>query len=314
MQNETTIKSVNLSNQPDASVNDTDKDVLTIAGSSVSVVVEDSSVSSETVSAQTQDVHPTDTAFSETPKAAYKVGRGLTSSIVTVDEAPFQPSIHTEKSVPSKKERKVKPPAPPRVARIISTPKGSQQDGVDHINIGLAAFTLLGKQLGEDWPEMFVVGEHGPFNTITGFWHWLRSVDRPNDFRDKTGYDVRNKLVHRFSVRSHVENFKVEIMKAHWAKINTVVGLRDLIAECELPFESYYFYGPEPRVCAIAELNSSWMIPVVNEFRRAIRKNIEPNFNIVAERPRYNPREEQAKATWEKAGIDRVRQALTRQH
>lgn len=215
-------------------------------------------------------------------------------------------------------------PAAPR----IKTPLGYFQDGVDHVNVGTGATTSLGQRLSLGHAQQFVIESDGPFLTIAGYWFYLLSEDQDNQFRDKNEGQVFN-LKNKKRLKFNVPGFQEKIAKAYWDKINQVPGLRGAIMGNKLPFDAYYIFGEynpkfENAQHTIEDRSAKWIVPFFEEVRKALRERREPDYSCVRESLEAPARgapsgregrapsqsERQASATWEKAGIGKVREQL----
>lgn len=155
------------------------------------------------------------------------------------------------------------------------------EDGVNHINIYERGTTRLGMMLADEHEQSFVHPEFGPFRSIAGLWHYLKSEDRDDLFRTLLG--KRIKMLARDKAKRHtVKDFKYTILMGHWAKVKAKAKIRTEMTASTLPFDYYYIYGSGLR---IRSRNSQWLIAGLEEIRLALKEEREPNFEQFKDTP-----------------------------
>jgi hypothetical protein len=118
---------------------------------------------------------------------------------------------------------------------------GEGEDGVDHINIYSKGKTALGKFLSNFTYSPFE-GIHGRFNSIEGYWYFLRTGDER--FRDLFGYNAKKLGEELPSIPVYEEDeFRSLIKQAIDQKLKNNSTWLPHFAESILPFCHYYEYG-----------------------------------------------------------------------
>lgn len=112
-----------------------------------------------------------------------------------------------------------------------------------HINIDSRAKTDMGKMLTHLYESKFVHPEFGPFQSMEGFWAYVRNNGSGNQFRTMHGMTARRASQ---KVKSRKIDFFYEIiLEANFEKITqNTEGLADMLKESTLPFDHYYVFGP----------------------------------------------------------------------
>lgn len=175
-----------------------------------------------------------------------------------------------------KTEQKKKPPI-----RAMRPLHEIGEDGVDHINIWDHGKTELGKLLALSTPLNFRHSRFNRFNTIEGFWNYIRSVERDDRLRKFVGKPLRL-CISNLTFR-HVTNFKAIIMDANWQKIKQYPELAEAVKESTLPFDSYFIYRRQDGVPERPQF-VYWLIEGFNEIRNALKEDREPNFEFLKSR------------------------------
>lgn len=157
----------------------------------------------------------------------------------------------------------------------ISSWKG---DGIDHINIDFYAETELGKAL--DFSNKMPFRHHifDQFNTLEGFWAYIRSEERDDRLRYKVGRELT--LLIREQTQRHVKHMKAIIADTMFHRINGNAKLKRMMYENELPFDMYRY---NPQGVAIRRNNHEWIVEAYMEIQAAIQSNREPNFYFLCD-------------------------------
>lgn len=151
------------------------------------------------------------------------------------------------------KVQKVQPKkkaAPKKPAESVSITSIAHLDGIDHINIdNNCAKTELGKLLTPFAKTPFEHPEYGPFFSLEGFWHWIRSSAK-NEVKDEIR-SLHGKRAHAFGKKITedspiiLQNFRELVIVAMYYKIidRNNAHLYDLFVASDLPIKFYYLYG-----------------------------------------------------------------------
>ena len=144
-----------------------------------------------------------------------------------------------------------------------------QNDGIDHINIYSRGKTELGGFLSNFAYSPFNHPKFGSFNTVEGFWHWLKTGKKHDEFRILSGMD--SKKLSRKLEGSFPENFKKTIKEAILLKIESNEKFKQLLKESTLPLTHYYYYGDEVTHKIITPDNSKWLINYIEDIRKYLK-------------------------------------------
>lgn len=163
------------------------------------------------------------------------------------------------------------PPAPP--AGSAGGERFAKLDGVTHINIYTLGKTELGKGLAHFTFSPFKHPYYGPFNSMEGFWYFIKAKEPDDTLRNLAGYKAKEygkKLPGRFR-----ENFKEIVVDANFHKIDQNPRLKQLIVESVLPFDHYYLYGPGNLL--IRPKGFEWLVEGFEHIRVLLREGREPD-------------------------------------
>lgn len=161
--------------------------------------------------------------------------------------------------------------------------KGEYVDGVNHINIWHTGATELGRQLSHTTETPFIHPYFGPFNSIEGFWYYIRSETKDDKLRMMFGQEAKNygrKLTHIW-----VDGFPSIIMAANFHKIDQRPELKKMFVESTLPFDHYYLFGPG-KVLVRPKVHG-WLVGGFENLRRLMKEGKtprEPHYDDLAKR------------------------------
>lgn len=114
-------------------------------------------------------------------------------------------------------------------------------DGITHINVFPRGKTELGRLLAHFSKTPFVHPYLGAFNSMEGFWYYVRAKYPDEKLRTLSGPGAKfygRNLEHR-----RFNEFKDIINDANYHKIDQNATIKKLLVESELPFDHYYFKG-----------------------------------------------------------------------
>lgn len=135
---------------------------------------------------------------------------------------------------------------------------GPVTDGIDHINIYSKGRTVLGRSLTNFAPCVFRHPEYGDFNSVEGFWYWLATGKQYDDLRALSGFQAKE--AGRRYPRIDIKNFKQEIRGALLCRLEADPKLKAQLAESELPFTHYYYYGNPENCKVVAQDDALWLV------------------------------------------------------
>lgn len=149
------------------------------------------------------------------------------------------------------------------------TPDG---DGVDHINIHVDGKTELGRMLSTFHRSQFTHPWFGPFNSMEGFWFYIKTKEKPDELRMLSG--LKAKKLGKSLTRQWVENFTDIITAANYFKIEQNPHLKKLFLESTLPFDHYYLHGPGKVM--IRPKGHEWLVAGFEQIRQWMREGKRP--------------------------------------
>jgi hypothetical protein len=155
----------------------------------------------------------------------------------------------------------------PRGPAPVEEPVVIDQDGVTHINISSTGATELGRQLTHFAFTPFIHPIYGHFKCMEGLWHYIKSEDKDDAFRSMTGGKAKGHARNKRTVKR--PNFINIIKEANFHKIEQTPGLKELLISSTLPFEYYYFFGPEQIL--VTPPHATWLCGIFEELRRMFK-------------------------------------------
>ena len=145
-------------------------------------------------------------------------------------------------------------------------------DGVTHINIWILGKTELGKMLAHFYHMPFKHPRLGPFNSMEGLWHYVKTEEKDDTLRALSG--IKAKDYGKKLTRRHVKDFHAIINAANFYKIEQNPRLVQLMVESDLPFEFYYLFGPDN--IKITPPGYTWLVDGFEEIRRMLKEGRRP--------------------------------------
>lgn len=147
-------------------------------------------------------------------------------------------------------------------------------DGIEHINIYSKGKTLLGRKLSNFAFSPFNHPVYGPFNSIEGFWFFLKCYlshgDSHEELRSLDGYlakkrgtELLGETTENVSLR---KEFQEEIILAIKLKLKQNRDILNLLVDSSLPLEHYYvFKGKTNFAKDLPEYR--WIVDAIEEIR-----------------------------------------------
>lgn len=154
------------------------------------------------------------------------------------------------------------------------SPPGPVQnvDGVDHINIYSRGRTELGRLLSNFARTPFECVD-GRFESIEGYWYWLKLWAHPDReiLRNLYGFEAK-KIGKELSddvgafAEANIENFEHKIKLAIEIKIKAHHHIGKMLMESSLPLEHYYVYADKK-----VDAGYKWIIHHIEELRTSLK-------------------------------------------
>lgn len=141
-----------------------------------------------------------------------------------------------------------------------------ENDGIDHLNIYSRGKTELGRFLSNFYLSPFTHPKFGSFNTIEGFWQYVKTGKKHECFRTLSGMDC--KKISKQYEKQDCDNFKRYIKEAILLKIVYNEKFKLLLKESTLPLTHYYYYGDQSSYKIIIPDNNKWVISYIEDIRK----------------------------------------------
>jgi hypothetical protein len=145
----------------------------------------------------------------------------------------------------------------------------SEIDGKTLINIYSKGLTPLGRALTHFAKTPFVHPKYGNFNSMEGFWHWFKSVERSDILRELSGAAALN--FGRTQTVHHLATFPEEIMEANRHKVDQHPRIKEMLIESTLPFDHYYYYGDGDKYVLIRPHCHNWLCRGFDDIRSDLK-------------------------------------------
>lgn len=159
-----------------------------------------------------------------------------------------------------------------KTSRLGNVPKN---DGIDHINIHPKGRTPIGRLLTSYRSMNFIHPNHGPFRSIEGFMHYIRTGCKHDDLRSLYGYMAKTRgKSYRADTKYTKSEYQAEVLYAIYLKIRQNPKLLELLIESTLPFDSYYVFGPNNVI--INTFDSEWLTDGITKIRKSLKCGLVP--------------------------------------
>ena len=145
-------------------------------------------------------------------------------------------------------------------------------EGIDHINIYSKSSERLGRALSNFFRAQFFHPNYGEFQSIEGFYYWLKTGKQNHELRFLYGFEAK-KIGEEFKQIRKVDNkFREEMEYAISLKVVQTPYIQELILdsiEDDLPFAHYYYYGDKYNNPVIRDRSKrdAWLIDACEKIR-----------------------------------------------
>lgn len=150
-------------------------------------------------------------------------------------------------------------------------------DGEDHINVNTAGNTSIGQFLAHDSYFGFVHPKFGRFASSRSFWLWLKTQERDDRLRDRTGVMANN--IFRNCTHRQVPNARAIMLDADYNKLKQYPDALEAFKNSELPLDTYYFTRTEDGSFPRRPSTFFWLVEGWEEIRNALKEDREPDFS-----------------------------------
>lgn len=118
----------------------------------------------------------------------------------------------------------------------------NEVDGKDHINIYSRGSTELGQLLSHFSNTFFNHPVFGPFDSMEGFWYYMRSKEKDDQLRYLSGYAA--KKYGRVLEPAWYDEFWEDVLAANYQKVIQNPHIKRMLMASTLPFQHYYLHFP----------------------------------------------------------------------
>jgi hypothetical protein len=115
-----------------------------------------------------------------------------------------------------------------------------ERDGSEFINIYSQGTTKLGRELSHFHKSPFTHPFFGHFDSMEGFWYYMRSNVRDDKLRYLSGFEA--KVKGRVLPASWYPHFWEDVLAANYQKVIQNPSLMQMLADSVLPFTHYYVF------------------------------------------------------------------------
>lgn len=163
-------------------------------------------------------------------------------------------------------------------------PNNFGEEGDDHLNISIQSKNFLGMLFDPAYLRTIHYPYIGKFSSVMSLWHWVRSADLDDNFRDLTGRRLKMYAEANGTFGKYVNNFKAIIAQATWIKIKTYPNVINEIKNFpdDFKFLSYHILSSsELRLCTNY---AGLIIDIMTVITKAVKNDEEPNFDCFCDK------------------------------
>lgn len=169
----------------------------------------------------------------------------------------------------------------------------SEVDGIHHINIYRDGKTELGRLLAFEHESRFEHPILGVFNSMTGYWSYVKSVSHREAYRVKSPNLCISMRKRSNDLKQKVDNFQALILAGCYARIISDEHLVEMVKESTLPFEMYYIRKevddstgtPIKYEIKTQHTYTHWLTAGFEEIRNALREGRGPDLMPFVDTP-----------------------------
>jgi hypothetical protein len=150
-----------------------------------------------------------------------------------------------------------------------------EEDGKDHINIYSRGQTSLGRLLSHFASTYFSHPVYGPFDSMEGFWYYMRSKEKDDQLRYLSGFAAKE--YGRVLEPAWYEQFWEDILAANYQKVIQNPHIKQALIASELPFQHYYIHYPQrgntARPLIVLPRDFQMLVDGMEEIRKALKED-----------------------------------------
>lgn len=142
------------------------------------------------------------------------------------------------------------------------------EDGDKHINIWTKGKTSVGRKLSNLSPHGFLHEDHGWFECLEGYWYWLATGCKHEQFKSMNGWEAKS--IGSKMDRVEMPDFQVRFKEGMRLRLEQNQALRQELVTSTLPFEHYYVYGDHDTGKVVdVKARHQWQLDFYDEYRKA---------------------------------------------
>lgn len=145
-----------------------------------------------------------------------------------------------------------------------------KEDGITHINIYSKGRTPLGRFLTNFALAPFDHPTDGPFESVEGYWYWLKTGRQHEILRLLHGAEAKTTGKKFDAVE--IDGFDDQIKIAIRAKLLAHRGWLSQLIQSELPLTHYYYYGYDSASPKIIDAGYAWITEYIDSIRQKCKE------------------------------------------
>lgn len=143
-----------------------------------------------------------------------------------------------------------------------------EDDPAHHINIWTKSRHNLGRALSNLSPNGFLHEDHGWFACLEGYWYWLATGCKHEQFKNMSGWDAKS--IGSKMARVEMPDFQERFKEGMRLRLEQNELLRLDLINSTLPFEHYYVYGDRSTGKVVdVKAKHQWQLDFYDEYRKA---------------------------------------------
>lgn len=152
-----------------------------------------------------------------------------------------------------------------------------EDDGITHINIYSRGKTRLGRMLSNFSKSKFTHPKYGEFNSIEGFWYYIKFInineDRKEGLRYLYGYAAKQlgRQLEKDLVPDKNTDFIKLVKEAITLKIMQDNEIKELLSNTSLPLTHYYLASTG---YPIIPKNVDWVVEHIESVRTNLQRKV----------------------------------------
>lgn len=146
-------------------------------------------------------------------------------------------------------------------------------EGVDHLNVYSKSKLPIGRSLSNFHLARFKHTQDGDFLSVEGYWYWLATGSKRDEFRLLSGVTAKTEGQQRIkkSGRVEVPDFNERVLEAIRCKLRQNRDILKGLTNTTLPLTHYYWYGEIDNPTIVDCSKHQWQIDELVRIRGIMR-------------------------------------------